>query len=132
MISQETFTPSRTRSAAESAIHSLESWWRHNVLEHRDGWTGDARFHLGRARRALDHGDVGLAEREASRAVELDGASPWPLVVIGRCALAEHKPSRAVQVFSKAQGLAPANRYVRQLLTEAQNQAQAVSNVPSA
>ena len=123
VINQGTFSPSRTRSAAEFAIHNLESWWRQNVLDHRDDWTGDARFHLGRARRALDHGDVALAEREANRAVELDGISPWPLVVLGRCALAEHEPSRAVQVLSQAQSLAPANQYVTALLARAKNEA---------
>jgi predicted Zn-dependent protease len=132
MIHQGTFLPLRTRSAAESAIHNLGSWWRHNVLEHRDDWTGDARFHLGRARRAMDHGDVALAEREASRAVELDSASPWPLVVLGRCALAEHRPSKAVRVLSRAHSLAPANRYVTALLARAEDEARAAWNPPAA
>ena len=131
MIHQGTVSPLRTRHAAEFAIHNLESWWRENVLDHRDSWTGDARFHLGRARRALDHGDVALAQREACRAVELDGISPWPLVVLGRCALAEQEPSKAVQVFSQAHSLAPANRYVTALLMRAKSEARTGSRAPS-
>lgn len=122
MISQET-SSLRTRTAAEAVVHSLESWWRHSVVEHSADWTGDARFHLGRARRALDHGDVQQAEREARRALELDAVSPWALVVLGRCALAQDRPWDAVQAFSRAYNRAPNNRYVMALLVKAENQA---------
>jgi predicted Zn-dependent protease len=133
MISQGASSPVRTRTAAEAIIHGLESWWRHSVLENRDdqgapkracsGWSGDARFHLGRARRALDHGELDQAEREAARALYLDHVSPWPLVVLGRCALARNRPMDAVHDFSRAYNRAPNNRYVMALLARAEGEA---------
>jgi predicted Zn-dependent protease len=142
VINQGSSSVVRTRSAAEAAIHNLESWWRHNVIGHWEGapkrawdnvapwrswypWVGDARFHLGRARRALDHGDVGQAEREAHRALELDNVSPWALIVLGRCALAQNRPRKAVQALSRAYHRAPSNRYIIDLLAKAESAANA-------
>jgi predicted Zn-dependent protease len=125
MISQGAPGIVRTRTAAEAVLHGLESWWRHSVLEHRNDWNGDARFHLGRARRALDHGDVDQAEREAARALELDSVSPWALVVLGRCALHRNRPMDAVHDFSRAYNRAPNNRYVTALLAKAESEAEA-------
>jgi predicted Zn-dependent protease len=122
MISHGASGAVRTRTAAEAAIHHLEAWWRHGGLDRRAAWSGDARFHLGRARRALDHGDFGMAEREATRALELDDVGPWALVVLGRCALAQHRPSDAVRALSRASSRAPRNRYVAALLGKAQAQ----------
>jgi cytochrome c-type biogenesis protein CcmH/NrfG len=122
MINQGSSSAVRTRSVAEAAIHNLESWWRHSILDHLEAssdWTGDARFHLGQARRALDHGDIARARREASRALEMDNTSPWALVVLGRCALAQNRPGEAVQAFSRAYNRAPSNRYVTALLARA-------------
>ena len=125
MISQGASSAARPRTAAEAIIHGVESWWRENVLEHRDDWTGDARFHLGRARRALDHGDLDQAEREAARALYLDHVSPWALVVLGRCALQRNRPMDAVHDFSRAYNRAPSNRYVMALLAKAEREAEA-------
>jgi cytochrome c-type biogenesis protein CcmH/NrfG len=122
MINQGTSNAVRTRTPAETVIHGLESWWRHSVLEHQTPWAGDSRFHLGQARRALDHGDFERAEREAETALELDSTSPWALVVLGRCALAQDRPEEAVQAFSRAYNRAPRNRYVMALLAKAESQ----------
>ncbi|HEX3245385.1 MAG TPA: tetratricopeptide repeat protein [Chloroflexota bacterium] len=122
MISQGASGAVHTHTAAEAAIHHLEDWWRNGILDRRAAWTGDARFHLGRARRALDHGDIDLAEREATRALELDEISPWALVVLGRCALARHRPYDAVRALSRASSRAPSNRYVAALLDKARAQ----------
>jgi predicted Zn-dependent protease len=123
MISQGAPSLVRTRTAAEAVIHGLGSWWRNTVLERRGEWSGDARFHLGQARRALDHGDIQRAEREAARALELDHVSPWALVVLGRCALKQGSPREAVLAFSRARDRAPSNRYVVALLAKAESQA---------
>ena len=119
MISQAHSSTVRTRSAAEDVLHHLESWWRHSVVERGNDFSGDARFHLGQARRSLDHGDCIKAEREAARALELDSVSPWALVVLGRCALVQHRPNDAVVAFSRAQRRAPRNGYITALLRKA-------------
>ncbi|MFN0072623.1 MAG: hypothetical protein ACKVVP_14155 [Chloroflexota bacterium] len=117
-------TPSRIKAqtAAELAIAQLETLWqKRERLVARFAPT-DTRYHLGRARRAMDHGHYGLAEREAAKALQLDNISPWPLVVLGRSALAQDRPWDAIRAFLMARERAPRNHYVNALLRTAQQQ----------
>lgn len=124
MINQATSGDIRTRTTAGALLQNLGSLCQ-GVLEHAPDWTGDARFHLGQARRALDHGDFGRAQREAARALELDSVSPWPLVVSARCAQAQKLPDVAAQLLVRAQRRAPNNRYVAALLSQVKAEAHA-------
>jgi len=82
-----------------------------------------ARYHLGRARRALDHADYQRASVEAAKAVAADPHSPWPLITHGRAALASGHAAEAVGSLRLASRRAPNNRYVEELLIDAYRQA---------
>jgi len=116
MIDQATSSTFGTRAGTQSIAQALDVWCQRAAEALRFDWTGDARFHLGQARRALDRGNLDRAEREAARALELDDTSPWPMVVLGRCALARGQCAEATEYFNRAHARAPRNRYVVALL----------------
>lgn len=66
-----------------------------------------ARYHLGRARRALEHADYQHASIEAAKALAADPHSPWPLITHGRAALATGHAAEAVDSLRLAWRKAP-------------------------
>jgi cytochrome c-type biogenesis protein CcmH/NrfG len=66
---------------------------------------------------------VRAAEREAVKALHHDRESPWPLIVLARCAIAEGRAADAIDALTRARLRAPQNGYVISLLETAQQRA---------
>jgi tetratricopeptide (TPR) repeat protein len=118
---QRMFNPrgASTRSAGEgrAAIHSYDP------IDDFSAWArcrDRAQFHLGRARRAKDHGRYDDAAREIERALRFDDTSEGYFQVLGQCHLYGSRPNRAAAraAFERAFAINPRNGYTIKYLLD--------------
>jgi tetratricopeptide (TPR) repeat protein len=79
-----------------------------------------AQFHLGRARRAKDHGRFDDAAREIERALRFDDTSEAYFLVLGQCHLGRKDPNwqAARAAFERAFSINPRNGYTIKFLLD--------------
>jgi len=101
----------------QAAIH------RYDPIDDYSDWArcrDRARFYLGRARRAKDHGNFRDGVREIERALQYDDTSEAYFQVLGQCHLLSDAPSlpAARQALERALTLNPRNSYTIKLLLQ--------------
>jgi hypothetical protein len=107
----------RLTAEGRAAIHSYDP------IDDFSAWAqcrDRAQFHLGRARRARDHGRFGDAAREIERALRFDDTSEAYFLVLGQCHLRDQAHDRAAAraAFERAFSLNPRNGYTIKLLVD--------------
>lgn len=118
---QRMFNPrgaaARLAGAGRAAIHSYDP------IDDFSAWArcrDRAQFHLGRARRAKDHGRYDDAAREIERALRFDDTSEGYFQVLGQCHLRGSQPNRAAAraAFERAFAINPRNGYTLKYLLD--------------